>query len=139
MRTLIIYTSQTGFTKKYAEWMAERMDGDLLELKEAQKKETEYLHNVNGLGNDIEDNVFGAGADTEFSAPDTQAGRDVVGGIPPVIQAERLFIHGIRHPVAGPDLAVVGVAGELEIGQGDSGTIRNSRENSTESQFPLKG
>ena len=49
MRTLIIYTSQTGFTKKYAEWMAERMDGDLLELKEAQKKETEYFDDYDAI------------------------------------------------------------------------------------------
>ena len=38
MKTLIIYTSQTGFTKRYAEWLAERMSGDLLELKDARKK-----------------------------------------------------------------------------------------------------
>ena len=46
MKTLIIYTSQTGFTKKYAEWLAERTGGDVLELKEAKKvyvdKNTDY-------------------------------------------------------------------------------------------------
>ena len=49
MKVLIIYTSQTGFTKKYAEWLAERMDGDLLELKEAQKKETEYFDDYDAI------------------------------------------------------------------------------------------
>lgn len=43
MNTLIIYTSQTGFTKKYAGWLAERMNGDILELKAAQKKETSFF------------------------------------------------------------------------------------------------
>ncbi|MCR5249856.1 MAG: flavodoxin domain-containing protein [Lachnospiraceae bacterium] len=42
MKTLIIYTSQTGFTKKYAQWLAERMGGDLLDLKEAKKKKAEF-------------------------------------------------------------------------------------------------
>ena len=43
MKTLIIYTSQTGFTKKYAQWLAERMGGDLLDLKEAQKKKADFF------------------------------------------------------------------------------------------------
>ena len=42
MKTLIIYTSQTGFTKKYSEWIAERTKADILTLKEAQKKEVLY-------------------------------------------------------------------------------------------------
>ncbi len=37
MKTLVVYTSQTGFTKKYAQWMAERMDADLFDLKDVQK------------------------------------------------------------------------------------------------------
>ncbi|MCR5251858.1 MAG: flavodoxin domain-containing protein [Lachnospiraceae bacterium] len=43
MKTLIIYTSQTGFTKKYAEWLADRMGGDLLDLKEAQKNKPAFF------------------------------------------------------------------------------------------------
>ena len=43
MKTLIIYTSQTGFTKRYAEWLAEKINGDLLDLKEAQKKNMNYF------------------------------------------------------------------------------------------------
>ena len=37
MKTLICYTSQTGFTKKYSEWLKESLDADLFELKEVQK------------------------------------------------------------------------------------------------------
>lgn len=43
MNTLIIYTSQTGFTKKYAGWLAEKMKGDLLDLKDAQKKDARFF------------------------------------------------------------------------------------------------
>lgn len=43
MKTLIIYTSQTGFTKKYAEWLAQKMGGDMLELKEAQKNDDAFF------------------------------------------------------------------------------------------------
>lgn len=43
MKTLIIYTSQTGFTKKYAGWLAERMNADLLDLKDAQKKDSVFF------------------------------------------------------------------------------------------------
>ena len=44
MKTLIIYTSHTGFTRKYAEWLADRMGGDLMELKDAKKKTAGYRH-----------------------------------------------------------------------------------------------
>ncbi len=39
MKTLVIYTSQTGFTKKYAQWLSDEMNADIFELKDAQKKE----------------------------------------------------------------------------------------------------
>lgn len=35
MRNLIIYTSHTGFTKRYAEWIAEELKGDIIPLNEA--------------------------------------------------------------------------------------------------------
>ncbi len=38
MKTLVVYTSQTGFTKRYAQWLSERMDADIYDLKEVQKK-----------------------------------------------------------------------------------------------------
>lgn len=43
MKTLIVYTSQTGFTQKYAEWLGKRMQGDVLNLKEAQKKDAAFF------------------------------------------------------------------------------------------------
>ena len=39
MKTAVIYNSQTGFTKRYAEWIAESTDADCLELSEAKKKD----------------------------------------------------------------------------------------------------
>lgn len=49
MKTLVIYTSQTGFTKKYAEWIAEKTSGDILELKEAQKKSDSFFANYQAI------------------------------------------------------------------------------------------
>lgn len=43
MRTLVIYISQTGFTRKYAEWLSKRMDADILTIQEAKKKSMEYF------------------------------------------------------------------------------------------------
>ena len=39
MKTAVVYTSQTGFTKRYAEWIAERTGGDAIELGDAKKKD----------------------------------------------------------------------------------------------------
>ena len=49
MKTLIIYTSQTGFTKRYAQWLADRVGGDLLDLKDAQKKGTDYFDDYDAI------------------------------------------------------------------------------------------
>lgn len=38
MKTIIIYNSQTGFTKRYAEWIAEATGADCLELSAAKRK-----------------------------------------------------------------------------------------------------
>ncbi len=38
MKTIVIYNSQTGFTKRYAEWIAEKSGADCLELSVAKKK-----------------------------------------------------------------------------------------------------
>lgn len=38
MKTIVIYHSQTGFTKRYAEWIAEAAGADCLALAEAKKK-----------------------------------------------------------------------------------------------------
>lgn len=39
MKTIVIYNSQTGFTKRYAEWIAEAAGADCLELSIAKKKD----------------------------------------------------------------------------------------------------
>ncbi|WP_026498777.1 flavodoxin domain-containing protein [Butyrivibrio sp. WCD2001] len=49
MKTLVIYTSQTGFTKRYAEWLADRAGADLLDLKDAQKKSAEYFDDYDAI------------------------------------------------------------------------------------------
>lgn len=38
MKTLVIYNSQTGFTKRYAEWIAKAAEADCLELSVAKRK-----------------------------------------------------------------------------------------------------
>lgn len=38
MKTVVIYNSQTGFTKRYAQWIAEAAGADCLELSKAKKK-----------------------------------------------------------------------------------------------------
>ena len=48
MRTIIVYSSQTGFTKKYAQWLAEELDAegletDVITLAEAKKREDEFF------------------------------------------------------------------------------------------------
>ena len=43
MKTLIIYTSQTGFTKKYAQWLAGEMSADIYDLKDAKKKADSFF------------------------------------------------------------------------------------------------
>lgn len=39
MKTIVIYTSQTGFTKRYAQWIAEAAGADCLELSIAKKRD----------------------------------------------------------------------------------------------------
>lgn len=38
MKTIVIYHSQTGFTRQYAQWIAEAAGADCLALSEAKKK-----------------------------------------------------------------------------------------------------
>ena len=37
MKTVVIYNSQTGFTKRYAQWIAEKTEARCVEFKEAKK------------------------------------------------------------------------------------------------------
>lgn len=41
MKTVVIYNSQTGFTKRYAQWIAGAAGADCLALSEAKKKSME--------------------------------------------------------------------------------------------------
>ena len=43
MKTLMIYTSQTGFTKRYAQWIADEMSADIYDLKDVKKKENSFF------------------------------------------------------------------------------------------------
>ncbi|MBO4630190.1 MAG: hypothetical protein J5687_09605 [Treponema sp.] len=49
MKTLIIYTSQTGFTKRYAEWIAEKSHADIFNLKDVQKKKMPFFEEYNAI------------------------------------------------------------------------------------------
>lgn len=39
MKTIVIYSSQTGFTKRYAQWIAKAADADCFSLSDAKKKD----------------------------------------------------------------------------------------------------
>lgn len=46
MRTIVIYTSQTGFTKRYAQWIAEASGADCLTLSAAKKKNLDAYETI---------------------------------------------------------------------------------------------
>lgn len=39
MKTIVVYSSQTGFTKRYAQWIAQEAGADCLALSDAKKKD----------------------------------------------------------------------------------------------------
>ena len=41
MKTIVIYNSQTGFTKRYAQWIAEKTNGECVEFSKAKKTNLE--------------------------------------------------------------------------------------------------
>lgn len=49
MKTIIVYTSQTGFTKKYADWLGERLSAEVLTLNEAKKKKDDYFKDADSV------------------------------------------------------------------------------------------
>ena len=49
MKNLVIYTSQTGFTKKYAEWISNKLNGDVLTIQEAKKKKMDFYDNYGAI------------------------------------------------------------------------------------------
>ena len=42
MKTLVIYVTQTGSTKKYAEWISKRLNADVMTIQEAKKMKRDY-------------------------------------------------------------------------------------------------
>ena len=46
MKTIIIYHSQTGFTKRYAQWIAEASGADCFELSAARKKDLDAYDTI---------------------------------------------------------------------------------------------
>ncbi|MBO4903478.1 MAG: flavodoxin [Lachnospiraceae bacterium] len=49
MKTIVIYTSQTGFTRKYAQWIAGKLDADIFELKDVRKREQAFFDNYDAI------------------------------------------------------------------------------------------
>ena len=49
MKTAVIYTSQTGFTKRYADWIAEKTQAEIIDLSEAQKKDASFFDSYDAV------------------------------------------------------------------------------------------
>ena len=49
MKTMIVYTSQTGFTKKYSQWLADMMNAEIYELKDAKKKDATFFDSYDAI------------------------------------------------------------------------------------------
>ncbi|WP_459129932.1 flavodoxin domain-containing protein [Guggenheimella bovis] len=43
MKTLIIYKSETGFTEKYAHWLGERVQGEVMKFNDAKRKDDAFF------------------------------------------------------------------------------------------------
>jgi menaquinone-dependent protoporphyrinogen IX oxidase len=46
MKTIVIYNSKTGFTKKYALWIAEKANAECVELNEAKKMDLDSYNAI---------------------------------------------------------------------------------------------
>lgn len=57
MKNLIIYKSNTGFTKEYATMLQRRIDGDLLDIKNLKKKTLKNYDNI-FFGGPLRNNVI---------------------------------------------------------------------------------
>lgn len=49
MKTIVVYTSQTGFTQKYAGWIGKRLGAEIIKLDEAKKKPAEYFDGADAI------------------------------------------------------------------------------------------
>ncbi len=49
MKTIIVYSSQTGFTKRYADWLAQELGAEVITLAEAKKQNSGYFDDAEGI------------------------------------------------------------------------------------------
>ena len=49
MKTLVIYTSQTGFTKRYVGWISEELNADLYDLNDVKKKADSFFETYEAI------------------------------------------------------------------------------------------
>ena len=49
MKTIIVYSSQTGFTKRYAQWLAETLDAEIMPIETAKKKSIDYFEDADEI------------------------------------------------------------------------------------------
>ena len=49
MKTIIVYSSQTGFTKRYADWLAEELGTEPITLAEAKKQSDQYFEDADAI------------------------------------------------------------------------------------------
>lgn len=49
MKTIIVYLSQTGFTKRYADWLAEELGTAAITLAEAKKQNDQYFEDADAI------------------------------------------------------------------------------------------
>ena len=49
MKTIIIYSSQTGFTKKYSEWLAEKLGAETMSVKSAVKMDADAFRGYDAI------------------------------------------------------------------------------------------
>lgn len=49
MKSLVIYTSQTGFTKRYAGWLAERLKCEAMDFEQAKAKDLSFFDTYDAL------------------------------------------------------------------------------------------
>ena len=49
MKTIIVYSSQTGFTERYAKWLSEELSADAITLAEAKKQSDQYFEDADAI------------------------------------------------------------------------------------------
>ena len=49
MKTMIVYSSKTGFTKRYAQWLAEALGAEMIPFEEARKKDDSFFADAQAI------------------------------------------------------------------------------------------